>query len=369
VRCVFATLQRVSIQSRIVLITIGSFWVIFSSQIANRALNYENVAWCSSFKTLPKSINPNLKFWDLSFIRCPDTLRMILKRWRDDGFEKQDRVYDWNWVCANLRETYTLDLMNCTWQMQISSLQEGAVARLVGEKLGSVGAMCVLQPASFSIHQWYTFPYSYPSWLCPIVNRGVVDLPKLPVNPGQNWIHQLRHEMRFSNTVIPSLMISIPPYLTLLLCFPSPGKKTSAWLGRKHYVGRIHIFAMLLLWAELTPIQAIFDAGTPPIVFTLWFLPQLWLLAALSRKYLSCKAVKLAVLCFRWLAKKYASRKSFRRYFSCCVPYSQIFSLAFMRHQGGKQTTAQALHAGRRSNACYALGSHDQPETRYESNA
>lgn len=54
-----------------------------------------------------------------------------------------------NWVCANLRETYT-DLANCAANADLIVAGEGVVAaRLVAEKLRIPWAFAVLQPASF----------------------------------------------------------------------------------------------------------------------------------------------------------------------------------------------------------------------------
>lgn len=54
-----------------------------------------------------------------------------------------------NWVCANLRETYT-DLINSAKDADLIIASEGVLAaRLVAEKLGIPWAFAVLQPASF----------------------------------------------------------------------------------------------------------------------------------------------------------------------------------------------------------------------------
>jgi len=268
-----------------------------------------------------------------------------------------------NWVCANLRETYT-DLMNWATDANFILAGEGVVAaRLVAEKLGIRWALCVLQPASFlSAYDPSVIPIfpllSKLRGFGFIVNRGVVKLAKIASRSWVKPIHQLRQELKLSPLVgNPLIDDKYSSYLTLALFSSVLAKPQPDWAANTVMAGFTYYDGN----TELTPeLQRFLDSGTPPIVFTLGSAAVLapgnfYQESVEAAKQLNRRAVLLigkntppANLTKDLIAVSYA-------------PYSQVFPRACaIAHQGGIGTTAQALRAGRPT--VVMPYSHDQPD-------
>lgn len=271
-----------------------------------------------------------------------------------------------NWVCANLRETYT-DLMNSAKDADFIIAGEGVVpARLVTEKLGIPWAFAVLQPASFlSIYDPSVIPI-FPflaklRGLGSVINRGIIKLSKVISKSWAEPIHQLRHELELPPLVgNPFIDDKYSPYLVLAMFSSAFAKPQPDWAANTVVTG-FAFYDGSEGRAELTPeLKQFLDAGEPPIVFTLGsavvMAPGNFYQESIqAAKQLNRRAVLLIGnntppenLSKDILAVSY-------------VPYSQIFPYACaIAHQGGIGTTAQALRAGRPT--LVMPYSHDQPD-------
>ena len=271
-----------------------------------------------------------------------------------------------NWVCANLRETYT-DLMEVAKNADLIINGEGVLAaRLVAEKLRIPWVLTILQPLAFLSAYDPSVPPGLPSFfqlpgLNLIAQRKIRQLSKILSNPWAKPVYQLRQEIGLpplkGNPLIDD---KFSPYLVLamfssILAKPQPDWAANTVLtGFTFYDGSEGV-------AHLAPELAQFlDAGEPPIVFTLGSAAvmapgQFYEESIQAAKSLNRRAVLLIGknvppdnLSDRIIAVSYA-------------PYSQIFPRACaIVHQGGIGTTAQALRAGRPS--LVMPYSHDQPD-------
>lgn len=271
-----------------------------------------------------------------------------------------------NWVCANLRETYT-DLMDCAKDADFIITGEGVVAaRLVAEKLEIPWAFAVLQPASFlSVYDPSVLPVlpflAKLRGLGAIANRGIIQLSKVVSKSWAEPIHQLRRELGLPPlTGSPFIDDKYSPYLVLAMFSPAFAKPQPDWATNTVITG-FTFYDGSEGGAELTPeLEQFLNAGEPPIVFTLgsaavmapgrFYEESIQAAKSLNRRavLLMGKNVPPENLSEDTIAISYA-------------PYSQIFSRACaIVHQGGIGTTAQALRA-----ACPTLVmpySHDQPD-------
>ncbi|MBD1841849.1 glycosyltransferase family 1 protein [Cyanobacteria bacterium FACHB-63] len=271
-----------------------------------------------------------------------------------------------NWVCANLRETYS-DLMDGAKDANFMVAGEGVVAaRLVAEKLEIPWAFAVLQPASFlSVYDPSVLPIlpflAKLRGLGSLANRGIIRLSKVLSKSWAEPIHQLRRELGLPPLAgSPFIDDKYSPYLVLALfssvfAKPQPDwAKNTVLTGFAFYDGNEGE-------TELAPkLQQFLDRGDPPIVFTLGSAAVM----APGRFYQeSVQAVKQlnrrAVLL---MGKNTPPEDLPENIFAMSyVPYSQIFPRACaIVHQGGIGTTAQALRAGRP--ALVMPCSHDQPD-------
>ena len=258
-----------------------------------------------------------------------------------------------NWVCANLRETYT-DLMNSAKNADLIINGEGVLAaRLVAEKLRIPWVLTVLQPLAFlSAHDPSVLPALPSIFQLPglnfIAQRGIRQLSKILTKTWAEPIYQLRQEIGLPPLKgNPFVDDKYSPYLVLamfssILAEPQPDWATNTVLtGFTFYDGSEG-------GAQLSPeLDQFLDAGKPPIVFTLGSAAvmapgQFYEESIKAARCLNRRAVLLigknappANLSESMIAVNYA-------------PYSQIFSRACaIVHQGGIGTTAQSLRAGR----------------------
>lgn len=271
-----------------------------------------------------------------------------------------------NWVCANLKETYT-DLMNSAKDADFIITGEGVVAaRLVAEKLGIPWAFSVLQPASFlSVHDPSVLPVlpflAKFRRLGSLANRGIIQLSKAMSKAWAEPIHQLRRELGLPPlTGSPFIDDKYSPYLVLAMFSTALAKPQPDWPPNTVPTGFV-FYDGTEGGQRLSPeLEDFLNAGAPPIVFTLGsavvMTPgQFYEESIQAAKRLGRRAVLLVGkntltpnLPKGIIAVSYA-------------PYSQLFSRACaIVHQGGIGTTAQALRAGRPTLVMpYA---HDQPD-------
>lgn len=271
-----------------------------------------------------------------------------------------------NWVCANLRETYT-DLMNCAKDADFIIASEGAVAaRLVAEKLGIRWAFAVLQPASFlSVYDpsvTPVFPFlAKLRGLGSIINRGIIQLSKVITKSWAEPIHQLRQELGLPPLVgNPFIDDKYSPYLVLAMFSSAFAKPQPDW-PKNTVVTGFAFYDGSESKAELTPeLKQFLDSGESPIVFTLG---SAVVMAPGNFYQESIEAVKqlnrrAVLLIGKNMPPEHLSPNILAVSY---VPYSQIFPRACaIVHQGGIGTTAQSLRA-----SCPTLVmpySHDQPD-------
>ena len=271
-----------------------------------------------------------------------------------------------NWVCANLRETYT-DLMNATQDADCIIAGEGVLAaRMVAEKLNIPWISIILQPLAFlSVHDASVLPIL--PWLAkfPVVNaissRGIRLLAKTFTNSLVEPIHQLRQELDLpplkGNPLVDD---KYSPHLVLamfssVLAKPQPDwAKNTTLTGFAFYDGHQPK-------TQLSPELARFlDEEEPPIVFTLGSAAVM----SPDRFYEeSIQAVKTLNRRAVLLMGKNPRPQNLPQNILTIdyVPYSQIFPHACaIVHQGGIGTTAQALRSGHPT--LVMPYSHDQPD-------
>ncbi|MBD2184041.1 glycosyltransferase [Aerosakkonema funiforme] len=271
-----------------------------------------------------------------------------------------------NWVCANLRETYT-DLMNVTKDADFIIAGEGVVAaRLVAEKLGMRWAFAVLQPASFlSVYDPSVIPV-FPllgkfRQLGSIFSQGIIQLSKVISKSWAEPIHQLRRELGLPPLVgNPFIDDKYSPYLVLAMFSSTFAKPQPDWPKNTAIAG-FTFYDGSEGKAELTPeLKQFLDTGEPPIVFTLG---SAAVMTPGSFYRESIQAAKLLNRRAVLLIGKNATPENLSQDIIAVgyTPYSQIFSRACaIVHQGGIGTTAQALRAGRPT--LVMPYSHDQPD-------
>jgi len=271
-----------------------------------------------------------------------------------------------NWVCANLRETYT-DLMDSAKDADFIITGEGVVAaRLVAEKLGIPWAFAGLQPASFlSVYDPSVLPglpfLAKLRGLGLIANRGIIQLSKVMSKSWAEPIHQLRHELGLPPLAgNPFIDDKYSPYLVLAVFSSAFAKPQPDWAANTAITG-FTFYDGSEGGADLTSeLEQFLDAGEPPIVFTLGSAAvmapgRFYQESIQAAKHLNRRAVLLI--------GKNASPENLSDDIIAVnyVPYSQIFPRACaIVHQGGIGTIAQALRAG-----CPTLVmpySHDQPD-------
>ncbi|MUL38762.1 glycosyltransferase [Gloeocapsopsis dulcis] len=271
-----------------------------------------------------------------------------------------------NWVCANLRETYT-DLMDSAKDADFIITGEGVVAaRLVAEKLGIPWAFAVLQPASFlSVYDPSVLPVlpflANLRGLGSIANRGVIQLSKVMSKSWAEPIHQLRHELGLPPLAgNPFIDDKYSPYLVLAVFSSAFAKPQPDWAANTALTG-FTFYDGSEGGADLTSeLEQFLDAGEPPIVFTLGSAAvmapgRFYQESIQAAKHLNRRAVLLI--------GKNASPENLSDDIIAVnyVPYSQIFPRACaIMHQGGIGTTAQALRVGRPT--LVMPYSHDQPD-------
>jgi MGT family glycosyltransferase len=271
-----------------------------------------------------------------------------------------------NWVCANLRETYT-DLINTAKDADFIIAGEGVVAaRLVAEKLGIPWAFAVLQPASFlSVYDPSVIPI-FPflaklRGLGSILNRGIIQLSKVVSKSWAEPIHQLRRELELPPLVgSPFVDDKYSPHLVLAMFSSAFAKPQPDWAANTVITG-FTFYDGSEGRTELTPeLKQFLDSGEPPIVFTLGsavvMTPGNFYQESIqAAKQLNGRAVLL-------IGKNTPPENLSKDILAVSyVPYSQIFPYACaIVHQGGIGTTAQALRAGRPT--LVMPYSHDQPD-------
>lgn len=271
-----------------------------------------------------------------------------------------------NWVCANLRETYT-DLMNSAEDADFIITGEGVVAaRLVAEKLGIPWAFAVLQPASFlSVYDPSVLPVlpflAKLRGLGSLANRGIIQLSKVLSKSWAEPIHQLRRELGLPPlTGNPFIDDKYSPYLVLALFSSVFAKPQPDW-ARNTVLTGFAFYDGNEGETELAPeLQQFLDKGDPPIVFTLGSAAVM----APGRFYQESveAAMQLNRRAVLLMGRNAPPNDLPENIFSTTyVPYSQVFPRACaIVHQGGIGTTAQALRAGRPT--LVMPYSHDQPD-------
>ncbi|MEB3162465.1 MAG: glycosyltransferase [Prochlorothrix sp.] len=271
-----------------------------------------------------------------------------------------------NWVCANLRETYT-DLMDSAEDADFIITGEGVVAaRLVAEKLGIPWAFAVLQPASFlSVYDPSVLPVlpflAKLRGLGSLANRGIIQLSKVLSKSWAEPIHQLRRELGLPPlTGNPFIDDKYSPYLVLALFSSVFAKPQPDW-ARNTVLTGFAFYDGNEGETELAPeLQQFLDKGDPPIVFTLGSAAVM----APGRFYQESveAAMQLNRRAVLLMGKNAPPNDLPENIFSTTyVPYSQVFPRACaIVHQGGIGTTAQALRAGRPT--LVMPYSHDQPD-------
>ncbi len=271
-----------------------------------------------------------------------------------------------NWVCANLRETYT-DLINSAKDADFILAGEGVVAaRLVAEKLGIPWAFAVLQPTSFlSVYDPSVIPVfpflSKLRGLGSIVNRGIIKLSKVVSKSWAEPIHQLRRELELPPLVgSPFIDDKYSPFLVLAMFSSAFAKPQPDWPANTVVTG-FAFYDGSKDKTELTPeLKQFLDSGEPPIIFTLGSAAVMapgnfYQESIQAAKQLNHRAVLL-------MGKNIPPENLSKDLLAVSyVPYSQIFPYACaIVHQGGIGTTAQALRAGHPT--LVMPYSHDQPD-------
>jgi UDP:flavonoid glycosyltransferase YjiC (YdhE family) len=271
-----------------------------------------------------------------------------------------------NWVCANLRETYT-DLMDSAEDADFIITGEGVVAaRLVAEKLGIPWAFVVLQPASFlSVYDPSVLPVlpflAKLRGLGSLANRGIIQLSKVLSKSWAEPIYQLRRELGLPPLKgNPFIDDKYSPYLVLALFSSVFAKPQPDW-ARNTVLTGFAFYDGNEGETELAPeLQQFLDKGDPPIVFTLGSAAVM----APGRFYQESveAAMQLNRRAVLLMGKNAPPNDLPENIFSITyAPYSQVFSCACaIVHQGGVGTTAQALRAGRPT--LVMPYSHDQPD-------
>ena len=180
-----------------------------------------------------------------------------------------------NWICQNLRETYT-DLISIAKDADLIIAGEGVVAaRLVAEKLGISWVFAVLQPASFlsvydpSVIPIFPFLGKYRR-LDSMLNRGIIQLSKIIAKSWAKPIHQLRKELGLPKLVgNPIIDDKYSPYLVLAIFSPVFAKPQPDWASNTVITG-FTFYDGSEAGTKLTPeLEQFLDRGEAPIVFTL----------------------------------------------------------------------------------------------------
>jgi UDP:flavonoid glycosyltransferase YjiC (YdhE family) len=271
-----------------------------------------------------------------------------------------------NWVCANLRETYT-DLMDIAKDADFIMTGEGVfVARLVAEKLEIPWAFAVLQPTSFlSVHDPSVLPIlpflAKFQRLGSIASRGILLLSKALSKSWAEPIHELRHELSLPPLAgNPFIDDKYSPYLVLAMFSSAFAKPQPDWAKKTVQTG-FAFYDGSENGAKLAPeLEQFLEAGESPIVFTLGSAAVMTPGRFYEESIEAAKRLdRRAVL----LIGKNAPPKALPETMIAVsyAPYSQIFPRAcVVVHQGGIGTTAQALRAGRPT--LVMPYSHDQPD-------
>jgi rhamnosyltransferase subunit B len=271
-----------------------------------------------------------------------------------------------NWVCANLRETYT-DLMDIAQDADLIITGEGVfAARMVAEKLSIPWVSTVLQPLSFlSVYEPIVLPI-FPFLtrfrkLGLIASRGVRLLSKQLTNSFAEPIYQLRRELDLPPLAgNPFIDDKYSPYLVLAMFSSTFAQPQPDWAANTVITG-FTFYDGSDDQVKLTPkFRQFLDAGESPLVFTLGSA------AVMSPGKFYEESIQAAKLLNR-RAVLLIGKNSPPPHLSediialNYVPYSQIFPHAcVIVHQGGIGTTAQALKAGRPT-LIMPYG-HDQPD-------
>ena len=271
-----------------------------------------------------------------------------------------------NWICRNLRETYT-DLISIAKDADLIIAGEGVVAaRLVAEKLGISWVFAVLQPASFlsvydpSVIPIFPFLGKYRR-LDSMLNRGIIQLSKIIAKSWAKPIHQLRQELGLPKLVgNPIIDDKYSPYLVLAIFSPVFAKPQPDWASNTVITG-FTFYDGSEAGTKLTPeLEQFLDRGEAPIVFTLGSATVMtpgnfYQESIQAAKLLNRRAVLL--IGKNIIAENLPESIITVNY----APYSQIFPRACaIVHQGGIGTTAQALRAGHPT--LVMPYSHDQPD-------
>jgi MGT family glycosyltransferase len=271
-----------------------------------------------------------------------------------------------NWVCANLRETYT-DLMDSAKDADFIITGEGVVAaRLVAEKLGIPWAFAVLQPASFlSVHDPSVLPIlpflAKFRRLGSSASRGILLLSKALSKSWAEPIRELRHELSLPPLAgNPFIDDKYSPYLVLAMFSSAFAKPQPDWAKNTVQTG-FAFYDGSENGAKLAPeLEQFLEAGESPIVFTLGSAAVMTPGRFYEESIEAAKRLgRRAVL----LIGKNALPKDLPDTIIAVsyAPYSKIFPRAcVIVHQGGIGTTAQALRAGRPT--LVMPYSHDQPD-------
>ncbi len=271
-----------------------------------------------------------------------------------------------NWVCANLRETYT-DLMDSAEDADFIITGEGVVAaRLVAEKLGIPWAIAVLQPASFlSVYDPSVLPVlpflAKLRGLGSLANRGIIQLSKVLSKSWAEPIQELRHELGLPPLKgNPFIDDKYSPYLVLALFSSVFAKPQPDWARNTVLTGFAFYDGNEGETELASELQQFLDKGDPPIVFTLGSAAVM----APGRFYQESveAAMQLNRRAVLLMGKNAPPKDLPENVFPITyVPYSQVFPCACaIVHQGGIGTTAQALRAGRPT--LVMPYSHDQPD-------
>jgi len=271
-----------------------------------------------------------------------------------------------NWVCANLRETYT-DLMNIGKDADCIIVGEGVLAaRMVAEKRNIPWISVILQPLAFlSVHDASVLPI-FP-WLAKfrvlnsISSRGIRLLAKTFTNSLVEPVHQLRQELDLPPlTGNPLVDDKYSPYLVLAMFSSVFARPQPDWANNTILTGfTFHDGSQKA--TELTPkLKQFLDGGEPPIIFTLGSAAVM----TPDRFYEeSIQAVKTLNRRAVLLMGKNSLPQNLPKniYATDYIPYSQIFPHAgAIVHQGGIGTTSQALRSGHPT--LIMPYSHDQPD-------
>ena len=258
-----------------------------------------------------------------------------------------------NWVCANLRETYT-DLMNAAQNADLIINGEGVLAaRLVAEKIGIPWVLTVLQPLAFlSAYDPSVLPALPAIFRLPgldaLAQRGIRPLSKLLSNAWAEPVYQLRKEIGLpplkGNPLVDD---KYSPGLVLAMFSPMLAKPQPDWPKNTVITG-FAFYDGSESDRQISPkLEQFLNDGEPPIVFTLGSAAvvspgKFYEESVETSKRLNRRAVLLmgrnappTNLPDSMIAIDYA-------------PYSLLFPRAcVVVHQGGIGTTAQALRAGR----------------------